>query len=126
MLDDADNMLPHVRFAAEEQQKYRDSVGIIAPFELICLPCSSQGVRIVIPPGATCPRCLIALRADQSRGAAVVRAVFPSARPEREPIGCWCLGGLGGESVRVYGSPPSWLHQSVRRWLFGDVYREDV
>jgi hypothetical protein len=114
MLDDADNMLPHVRFAAEEQAKYRDSVGIIAPFELICLPCSSQGVRVIIPPGGVCARCYTGLGLQQ-------QSQF-SARPEREPIGCWCLGGLAGERSPTYARRPSWVEQAARRCLFGDVW----
>ena len=80
------------------------------PFELVCLSCSSQGVRVVIPPGGICQRC-------QPRAIPTLSAV-----PEREPIGCWCIGGLAGTVVPFHGRRPSWVEQAARRILFRDVW----
>lgn len=96
-----------------------NSIGIDAPFEFVCLSCSSQGVRMIIPPGGFCSRC-----AKATYGADRVPTVFPPARPEREPVGCYCLGGPGGMIVWVHGARPSWLVRWVRRMLMGDVYMD--
>jgi hypothetical protein len=89
--------------------------GIVAPFEFVCLPCASQGVRVVIPPGGECSRCgPVRSAARLSVPAAVVS--------EFEPIGHWRLGGLAGERVAHYGRRPGWAEQAVRRLLFRDVW----
>ena len=61
------------------------ATGIVAPFEFVCLSCSSQGVRVVIPegPGGRCPRCQPVL--VESRAAALSRAWRDDAQPQPHP-----------------------------------------
>ena len=97
--------------------------GLEIPFELVCLSCSSQGVRVVIPPGGACPRCQPnALNRSALTPAAGAVPTVSAAVPEREPIGCWCIGGLAGTVVPFHGRRPSWVEQAARRILFRDVW----
>jgi hypothetical protein len=91
--------------------------GISMPFEFVCLPCSSQGARVVLPLSGECPRCH-----DRTFARSPAQAHRELTTPQ-QPIGAWRIYQEGRWKERPeYRRRPGWAEQLLRRWIFGDMW----